>query len=435
MTKMICRESRRSVLTDCGRMARAITLLAIMASYHPSRVAAADEPGFVVTVTRPIQRARCEAVVRGRLEPAGVIEVRAQADGEVATVHVEVGDKVSAGAELVSLDRGPLAAELSIQADAVEDSHRDLQSRLDDVAAAEQAQAGPFDIDVARARAEVAAAELAAQEIRLAELREALDGSVLRAPVAGIIRERQVQPGDKVAGGSRPTLVAKLETVSSGRATFALPVSLRDELLLRSREPPNAAGRVNVRMRLAGEDGWPRAGTVLGPLPTVDPRTRLATMTAVFEFADQPLEEIFNDQASLSVSIQVSATADDAVLLVPACAVQRDSAGRPYVAVVDSHEQIVHRHVAVAPAGVSWWTVEAGLDPDDRIVLGCDQSTPPGQTSPDEEFSPDALAANARLRGLTPGTPVVAVEVALTPPSADVIVPLNAGEQDANVDQ
>lgn len=177
----------------------------------------------------------------GEVEPASeTIAIGTDLAGLVAAVHVRAGDRVEAGAPLVSLDdrrlRAAVAeaeaalvaarasrdeAEASLASAAAErrraalDAERYRALVRGEVAASRQrletaeADARKAEANVALAEARIAAAAAAVQqaEAALARARVDLDKSVLRAPIAGTVLRVDARPGEYAQPGAAAPLV------------------------------------------------------------------------------------------------------------------------------------------------------------------------------------------------------------------------------------
>lgn len=131
--------------------------------------------------------------------------VGAKIVGRVVELRVEEGDKVERGQILAVLDSADLSAavrqaqarvlEAQAQvADARRESNR--QQRLVDSGVGAQA-----DLDAATTRLEVTQAQLGTAEAELASAQARLDYAVVRAPIDGVIIEKNVEVGEMVAPG------------------------------------------------------------------------------------------------------------------------------------------------------------------------------------------------------------------------------------------
>jgi len=131
-------------------------------------------------------------------------EVRLAFNGaeHVGEILVQEGERVAAGQLLARLHTNRLQAQRDrMQAEvaaAEAEAHAAKLSyqRIKRLAASKLASRD--DADVAQAKSRVASAQVEAARAALAETDQALKDALLYAPVAGVIRERIVEPGDFV---------------------------------------------------------------------------------------------------------------------------------------------------------------------------------------------------------------------------------------------
>lgn len=168
---------------------------------------------------------RYAAMARGRIDvEGGMLRLATRADGVVARVLVEEGQRVQRDQPLLQLDAGAAQNAVAEAEAALAEAEADARmlvakralARTSAQRLAEAAQAGAAagqSADEARATA----AELVAQQAqadaavamaraRLAAARDALARHTLRAPVAGSIAQRLVQPGATVSAQSGQAL-------------------------------------------------------------------------------------------------------------------------------------------------------------------------------------------------------------------------------------
>ena len=217
--------------------------------------------------------------------------------GRVSVLLVEPGDHVAAGQPLARVLSGDFAQASSDLAKAnaareVADAnlaratdlyaHHVIAARELEQARGDAAQAGA---ESARARAR--AGQLGAGGSRI----NAGDTYVLRAPVAGVVLERNVNPGSEV----RPEATQPLFVISSlGDVWVAVHVYQRDMAYVR----PGA------RLAFASETAPGRTfdGRVSFVSAALDPQTRTATARAVFANADGALRPAMIGEARLLAS-------------------------------------------------------------------------------------------------------------------------------------
>lgn len=173
--------------------------------------------------------------------------------------------------------------------------------------------------------------------------------AVIRAPVSGVVVDKQVTPGQLLQAGTTQTFtVANLSQVwvlaqlSSGDLA---KVSLHDVADI---DPGNGTGIFH--------------GTVDNISAAVDPNTRAVTARIVAPNSAGLLKK----QMYVDVSIQSGHVSTG--LLVPVSAILRDDENLPFVYVVEGDGSFVRRHVTLGYRDSQHYDVTSGLASGDRIV-------------------------------------------------------------------
>jgi membrane fusion protein (multidrug efflux system) len=254
----------------------------------------------------------------GTLKSRRTARIYAQLTGRITALPYFEGDQVVSGATLVQIDDALLRAELDKLA------ALSRQSQLDFERLRGLVDRGMVSLEeVVRARTEwdVAQAEERA-------LRTRISYAQVRAPFAGVLSERLVEPGDVVTENQQ-----LLSVVDPKSLVTEVAVS---ELLM----PHLALGdAVAVRIDALGSGAF--SGRIQRVHPTVDPLTR----RGVVEVALDPVPDGARAGQFCRVSLRLETGPRP---LVPIEAVRRDREGE-YVLVVDP-EQLVRR-----------WSVRTGL--------------------------------------------------------------------------
>jgi HlyD family secretion protein len=282
--------------------------------------------------------------------------------GQVTQVLVEPGQWVGAGQVLASIDRrvqtqqaGSLAAQIAVsQADA-----RIAQSNLDRaLQLVSRGFVSKADVesktairDSARARVNVARATY--QQAVASTSR--LD---IRAPAAGLVLERKVEPGQVVSAGSgvlvriakggEIEMLARLGEVDLARMTVGQRASVT---------PVGSAQSFNCQI-------WQVA-------VVIDPQTRqgVARIACPYDKALRP-----GGFASAKI---VSGAAD--VPLLPESAIQSDPKGS-YVYIVGPQNKVVRRAVTVGDVTDAGVTVLSGLSGQEAVVVNAGAFLNPGES-------------------------------------------------------
>lgn len=162
----------------------------------PNQVTESVRPALVAAV-RPVGLDSLRFV--GEVRAAKRAELSFPVSGRVAAVKVETGDMVRAGQVLAALDPTPLQAQLGVAT--AEQARADAQllearSRLERVrrAHAEGAVAAA-ELSATEAEVSAAAAAVRAAKAQKEAAQWSLDHATLRAPMAGVIAARAVEPG------------------------------------------------------------------------------------------------------------------------------------------------------------------------------------------------------------------------------------------------
>ncbi|MCB9662200.1 MAG: efflux RND transporter periplasmic adaptor subunit [Polyangiales bacterium] len=280
-----------------------------------------------------------EAQVRlARLRNTGVrvalaAEARAQAEADQAQLRYARTD------DLVS--RGVLPSEQLDDARRARDTSAAQLRQAE--AEAESASAGGVDV-----RLTVAALRRTQAALRSAERR--LEQTALRAPAAGRVLQRNVEPGEVVQAGQ-----ALLEFVADGAPR--LEVHPDESHLAFIRVGQSALASVEARPDLT----FP--ASVLRIAPAVD-ATR-GTVKVELAIAE-PVPDFLLPGMTASVEIELARLPD--VVICPAEAIEEPGGAAPSVWVV-SDGRAVRRPVAVGLRAGELYEVTRGLERGDRVVL------------------------------------------------------------------
>jgi RND family efflux transporter MFP subunit len=176
--------------------------------------------------------------IPGFTEPYRRVHVACAESGIVATVAVQIGQRVQAGDVLATLESTEQEALLELaehqmqaqgRLEAAMAEARLRQSRLDNLSAlASQGYANPDEVQRARMEAEVADAhvraareELVARSLEVRKIQAQLDNRTIRAPQTGVLTEILKRPGEFVSYNDPNVFV--LVELDRLLATFYIP--------------------------------------------------------------------------------------------------------------------------------------------------------------------------------------------------------------------
>jgi cobalt-zinc-cadmium efflux system membrane fusion protein len=302
--------------------------------------------------------------VPARLEarPGGVADVVAPIDGRLTrVVDVPLGASVSRGQELARLLPPPSApGELPQLQRARAEAQSALTLATRDRERAERlttAGAAPEKrLDEARSAEEQAKARLAAAEASLAQYNAARAGGatdaegsfVIRAPVSGVIAQREAATGANVTAG---TILFRVVDASQVHVVGQIP------------EAASARARLAraAEIEIPGQPDRIPAGRLVSTGKVLDPQSR--TLPITFAFDNRALGIPVGQATFLHLLMDTAAPRP----VVPAAAVV-DDAGRPIVFVQREGETFERRAVTLGPRSGDLVQIMEGIKPGDRVV-------------------------------------------------------------------
>ena len=271
--------------------------------------------------------------------------------GMVSSVLVQPGQWVRAGQALAVIERSVQARQAQQLAAQVEVARADAALAQNELERAEALAGRGFiskaELDRKRAARDAAAARVRVAQASLAESRARIGRLDIRSPAAGLVLERNVEPGQVVSAGS-----GALFRVAAGGA-----MELRAQLS----EPDFVALPVGVPATVTPVGSTNTfAGTVWQLSPVVNQQTRqgIARIALPYDPSLRP---------GGFASVQIVAGSQSAPVL-PESAILSDEKGN-FVYVIDKDNRAQRRPVKtgmVTPAGIA---VVEGLSGNEMIVL------------------------------------------------------------------
>jgi len=297
---------------------------------------------------------------RQRIEAPGTVDfdnnqatsVVSPFTGPVTRILVAVGQPVAKGQALATVASADVAnavaayrkaAVAAANARRVATADRDLAAH-NGISAREAAQA---ETDAASAEADRVAASQALASMG-ASPGSGLSG-IIRAPVSGIVVEKQVTPGQLLQAGS----------------SAAFTVANLSQVWVMAQIAPSDLAEVGVGDAASIDPGngtGPFHGTVENVSATVDPNTRAIVARVV---APNP-GDLLKKQMYVDVSIESGRVRTG--LLVPSSAVLRDDQNLPFVYLALPDGSFARRQVTLGYRDSQNYDVTNGLASGDRIV-------------------------------------------------------------------
>ncbi|WP_269631315.1 efflux RND transporter periplasmic adaptor subunit [Pelomonas sp. BJYL3] len=349
-------------------------------------------------------------VASARVQAPHRVELGAQLTGTVRQVRVEEGQSVEAGQLLLSLESSEAqanwqAAELAVQqaearlrqllevqAPAARETERQAQANLAQIRAQHARQADLFRqgfigqaaldeasraLQVAEAQARAATlqrqsgdpqgADLALARSTLAQARASalaaqarLEYMSLKAPVAGVIVNRSVEPGQVVQAGKVLLLLAP-----GGASELVAQIDERNLGLLQAGQPALASADAYAEQRFEAR--------VSEISPGVDAqRGSVEVKLAV----PKPPAYLRQD---MTVSVEIEVARRPQALSLPMEAVLQPESTQPWVWVLDADDRLQRRELRLGLRAGGLVEVLQGLKAGERVLLAPEQGWKPGQ--------------------------------------------------------
>jgi RND family efflux transporter MFP subunit len=326
-------------------------------------------PPVVVTAT-PLSRSVAQwDEYTGRFEAIARVELRPRVSGYIQEVHFTDGADVHAGDLLFTIDQRPF--QLAVQSAQADLEKAQAQVVLATVsyqraAALVKTAATPVqEVDQRKADLDTARAQEMAAEAALRTAQLNLEWSEVRAPIAGRVSDRRVDPGNLVSGGqSDATLLTTI--VALDPIYFIFDGSEADYIRyqrlnvqgqrMSSRNAPNP-----VEVRLADETGWPHRGVMNFVDNEMNAHSGTIRGRAILPNKDHFLTPgTFGRLRLYGGSLQA--------LLVPDQAISSDQAAK-IVMVVGADNKIVAKQVELGGLALGLRVVLSGLASGDHVVI------------------------------------------------------------------
>ena len=326
-----------------------------------AKAGAPEAPAVSVIVPGRQQVARTLSVTGSlaarRDMPVGV----AGEGGMISRVLVEPGQWVGAGQTLAVIERSVQSQEAQQLAASIEVARADARLAQQELQRAQALVSRGFvskaDVerrtatrDAANARVRVAQAQLGASRARIGRLD-------IRAPAAGLVLDRNVEPGQVVSGGSGPL--------------FRIAQGGQMELLARLPQTDLSTLSVGVPVTVTPVGSQQSyQGSVWQISPIIDPQTRQGEARISI-----PYNRELRPGGFASASIKAGATVAP---LLPESAVLTDDGGT-YVLIVTANNTVQRRPVRVGTVTDKGVVVAEGLNGSERVVQSAGAFLNPGE--------------------------------------------------------
>ena len=334
-------------------LAALATIVLVSAGYWLLAPRGKEVATFVVK-TAPAERI---LAINGRIRPRLQVDIRPTLGGELVALPFDVGDRVVAGQILARIDDAPETAAIAEAEASVQTQQATLAQARRDLARFEALSQFAIRRDVEQRRLAVVEGEreLSRRRASVMQARELRDRRVLRAPFAGVILERLVDPGQAVGLES---VIYRLADLSSPEVTIEV-----DEIYAAEIRPG-----IEAMISLPGQNRQLRA-KVLHVEPRVDPATgaRDVRLGLVDAAIDAP--------SGLTVTVNLVIEKRDRAISVPRSAIIQSGSGAK-VRVIGDDNVVIERPISFVDWPAEEVIVTSGIKPGERILADPDSAQP-----------------------------------------------------------
>ncbi|MGL4445230.1 MAG: efflux RND transporter periplasmic adaptor subunit [Alsobacter sp.] len=360
---------RRPGLMLVARSAAALIASAILMPH--GALAQGAPPAPPVQVSAPLaQRVTNWDEFTGRFEASEQVDVRARVSGFLDSLHFKDGDLVKKGDLLFTIDPRPYR--LSVDAARAEVARAKAQVELaqNEVERAEGLTQNRTitarDVDQRRANLNSAIGSQQGAEANLKTAELNLEWTEVRAPLAGRISNRRVDPGNLIAGGqSGATLLTTIVAVDPIYFTFDASEADYLRWQRRASDLRTTASResgIVAEVRLSDEQEWKRRGRIDFVDNTLNARSGTIRGRVVFPNPDQFLTP------GTFGRLRVFAGEADA-LLVPDSVIVSDQANK-IVLTIGPENKVVPKPIVLGQMSGGLRVIRSGLTPQDQVIIG-----------------------------------------------------------------
>lgn len=365
-------------------LAASAVALAAGGVFAVNHLRGSPEPAYI-TATAQVADVEDAVMATGTLQPAQVVDVGAQTSGQIMSMKVQLGDRIEAG-ELIAVVE---AFQLQNQIRRAENQIRQATARLNatrgnlalqegnlarEEALMEKGVGTQLKLDqarnqVANARSTLTEREndLRNQQINLADARNNLERSNVRAPISGVVAEMVAREGQTINTNREVPTIVKL--AKTDVMTVRAQISEADIIKVRPGLP--------VYFTVLGDPDRRYHATLLTRELTpaggvLDPTEGGLAAGAVYY---NVLFEVENTDGVLfpGMTADVRVVLDEVtgVLTIPAAALVRETADDSYlVEVVESDGSIDQREVMIGLANNTMVEIRDGLQAGEQVIIG-----------------------------------------------------------------
>jgi macrolide-specific efflux system membrane fusion protein len=330
---------------------------------RPSESASADSAGTTRTVAARTGSVEATVTADGSVQAVRQVAANFTTSGTVATLTVDVGDTVTKGQVIATLDTDDLERSLELAEASLDAAEASLESAQEGTTTTDP-QTGTSTTTVSSSQVAQAESQVLQAEGAVDDAESALAGATLRAPIAGTVLEVNGIVGSAANGGGSTSATTAGGTGSSDFVVIANLARLEVAVSFSEADVADLAVGQAATVTFPALDGVETTGTITSIDPTGSTSNSVVTYGAVVRLSEAPAKVRLGQSASVTIT---TGSATD-VLVVPSAAVTT-SGGVSTVTVVAEDGAASVTTVEVGVVGDAWTEVVSGLVEGDQVQL------------------------------------------------------------------
>ena len=344
-------------------------------------------PSEVAVITTKSEELPITNELPGRIAATRTAEVRPRVSGIIVERVFEQGTVVNAGDVLYRIDPAPFqvqvdSAEATLaRAKAVQSQARITAERQEQLRRSNVATQQTFDDAVAQLAA--ADADVASAQAGVASARLNLQYANVTAPITGRIGRALITEGALVTQNGTENL-ATIQQLDPVYADFTQTATdlIRLRKALQDGQLMTNANEAAAQLVLDDGTPYPEKGRLLFSEAAVDETTGQITLRGEFANPNGDLLPGMYVRGLIQQGIERNAIA------VPQQAIQRDTAGKALVYVVNGDSKVDIRPVTTSRVVGDRWVISSGLKTDEKVIVEGFQKVGPGAPVKPVDWNP-----------------------------------------------
>ncbi|HAB18583.1 MAG TPA: efflux RND transporter periplasmic adaptor subunit [Verrucomicrobiota bacterium] len=325
-----------------------------------------SSPPSPVTVMHPIKESVTESLdLTGTVSASKSVNLVARVSGFLESVNFADGSYVEPDQLLFVIEPEPYKQQLALNEAVLVQAQAEYERQLDLI---RQNATSKSSVEK-----QLSARDQAKAQVEMAKIN--LGYTQVKAPFAGRIGARQVDPGNLVGAGSA-TLLATLEQLRPIYVNFNLnerdALHLRDEMRRLGLGIKAGVGSAPVLVGLNNEVGYPHKGVLDFADNDVSSSTGTIALRAVFTNDDRVMFP------GLFARVRIPLGDPKPMLVVPQSSIGSDQQG-DYVYVIEPGDVVARRAVDKGPLAANGRAIRSGLTEADRVIVNGLLNARPGE--------------------------------------------------------